>query len=256
MAPFRVGRVAGEAATRQPARPAKPGASPPVLLLLATPALAQVPGDERAVPVHLDHAGLAAGALSTEDLIAAGERLFTARFATPDGAGRPAATAAEVPTRRRGRRHPPASSAPAVPTPTPVPAAMSSRRSARRGRLRDERLRGAPGHRVGFRDRRARPVEWSAGTTHLFGAGLLELLGPRDDRRPAGDSAADALGRARAGGASVTAELVTKGRLLRHDHGDAGGVRRRVGRRRRAPRPGRQAVRPEGRDNLAAPDSR
>ncbi len=57
-------------------------------------------GDERAVVRHLSHAGIASGAVDLAEVIEAGHRLFTARFTRLDGAGRPAATAAEVPTRR------------------------------------------------------------------------------------------------------------------------------------------------------------
>ena len=77
------------------------------LALIAGPALIEQPaaaqpviGDERTVREHLDHAALAEGALSVPDLIDAGRVLFSARFTTLDGAGRPLATASEVPTRR------------------------------------------------------------------------------------------------------------------------------------------------------------
>ncbi len=57
-------------------------------------------GDERAIGRHLSHAEIVSGAIDLDEVIAAGEHLFTARFTRLDGAGRPAATAAEVPTRR------------------------------------------------------------------------------------------------------------------------------------------------------------
>ncbi len=57
-------------------------------------------GDERAVGQHLSHDEIASGAVDLAEAIDAGQRLFTARFTRLDGAGRPAATAAEVPTRR------------------------------------------------------------------------------------------------------------------------------------------------------------
>lgn len=208
MAPFRVGRVGTK--RKSGSRPDRPGARvvAVLLLLLAAPALARTPGDERAVPVHLDHAALAAGALSTEELIAAGERLFTARFTSPDGAGRPAATAAEVPTRRR-----------VADTPgffrTSGPDA-----NACAGCHVQPAVGGAGDFAMNVFVA-PQDIEWDfetvapdlsmeRGTTHLFGAGLLELLA-REMTADLHAIRADALRRARAGGASVTAELVTKG---------------------------------------------
>ena len=57
-------------------------------------------GDERAVGRHLSHAEIVSGTVGMAEVIEAGRRLFSARFTRLDGAGRPAATAAEVPTRR------------------------------------------------------------------------------------------------------------------------------------------------------------
>ena len=55
-------------------------------------------GDERAVATHLNQTQ--AAELSTRDLVAHGEILFNAKFTVLDGAGRPGATQAEVPTMR------------------------------------------------------------------------------------------------------------------------------------------------------------
>lgn len=55
-------------------------------------------GDERAVLQHLSLSQ--AAQLSTKELMAHGEVLFRAKFTTLDGAGRPQATQAEVPTKR------------------------------------------------------------------------------------------------------------------------------------------------------------
>lgn len=57
-------------------------------------------GDERAVPYHLDEAAIEAGKIPFDHIRAFGKLLFTARFTTLDGATRPAATAATIPTKR------------------------------------------------------------------------------------------------------------------------------------------------------------
>ena len=78
-------------------------ASSLLAIVLATSlAAAEAPviGDERALDRHLSHAEIATGAIGVSEAIEAGRHLFTARFTYLDGAGRPAATAAEVPTRR------------------------------------------------------------------------------------------------------------------------------------------------------------
>jgi len=67
------------------------------------------PWSERAIGAHVDLAPLLAGAapdgtLATDALaalVASGERLFSARFTTADGVGRPLATQAILPTKRR-----------------------------------------------------------------------------------------------------------------------------------------------------------
>ena len=72
----------------------------PVLLL--APARADEPaiGDERVLPRHLDFAEAVAGRIPLDQVIALGRTLFEARFTVEDGAGRPGATQAIVPTRR------------------------------------------------------------------------------------------------------------------------------------------------------------
>ena len=70
------------------------------LITSGTLAAEPVVGDERGVGRHLSHAEIVSGTVSIEEVIEAGRHLFSARFTHLDGAGRPAATAAEVPTRR------------------------------------------------------------------------------------------------------------------------------------------------------------
>ena len=64
---------------------------------------AEPPWSERAVQRHLDLETLASevAAGGPEALIAEGERLFRAKFTRLDGAGRPMATQANVPTKAR-----------------------------------------------------------------------------------------------------------------------------------------------------------
>lgn len=57
-------------------------------------------GRETTVPPPISHEAIATGAVALPEVLEIGRQLFEARFTTPDGAGRPAATAAEVPTRR------------------------------------------------------------------------------------------------------------------------------------------------------------
>lgn len=78
------------------------GAAALVLLLLAASAAAgaEAWGDERAMPAPISHE--AATKLSLAELAARGRRLFLAKFTTAEGAGRPAATGAIVPTKADG----------------------------------------------------------------------------------------------------------------------------------------------------------
>ena len=73
-------------------------------LALATASRAQeAPWSEQAVQRHLDFDTVAAevAAIGPAALIAQGERLFTAKFTRFDGVGRPMATQASIPTKRR-----------------------------------------------------------------------------------------------------------------------------------------------------------
>lgn len=57
-------------------------------------------GDERALTFHVDQEQIAAGLIDAETLIEAGRILFATKFTSLDGAGRPGATGAALPTRR------------------------------------------------------------------------------------------------------------------------------------------------------------
>lgn len=179
---------------------------------LAGPALAgdpaPVPGDERAVTRHYSHDELAAGLLSEEELIAHGRLLFDARFTTLDGAGRPLATGADVPTHR------PASDTPAF-FRTSGPEANSC------GGCHFQPVLGGAGDFVANVFVAPQDIEYDfdtivpdlsmeRGTTPIQGAGLLELLA----REMTADLHAlrdDAVAAARATEVEVRVPLTTKG---------------------------------------------
>lgn len=165
-------------------------------------------GDERAVTQHLDHAAIAGGEIALADVLAHGRALFDARFTSEDGAGRPAATAAESPTKR------PASDG-ALPLRTSGPDAASC------AGCHNQPVNGGAGDFAANAFVAPQDLEYSfdsiaaelsmeRGTPHLFGSGLLELL--------AREMSADLLAvrdatavRARAEGAPVRARLQSKG---------------------------------------------
>lgn len=189
----------------------------PVFALAALAALAgwtaaaeetPIVGDERAVTRHLDHADLAAGDMSVPELIAAGRELFEARFTVLDGAGRPAATAAEVPTHR-----------PIGDTPMFLRTSGPDAGSCAACHI-DPAVGGsgdfalnvfvAPQDIEYDFDTIGPELSMERGTTALFGAGLLELLA----REMTADLHAlrdGAVAEARAGGRPVRVVLETKG---------------------------------------------
>ncbi len=63
-------------------------------------------GDERAIPEHLDLDAILDGRIDVSTLLLRGRALFEARFTSLDGAGRPEATQAIVPTKRQPGRTP------------------------------------------------------------------------------------------------------------------------------------------------------
>ncbi len=149
-----------------------------------------------------------ARALSPEALTARGAALFAARFTEAEGAGRPLATQSDTPTRRRR------------------PAAQAFQRlsgpdaSSCAGCHNQPVVGGAGDFAANaFTAEGARNAEFDVldpqfsserGTTHLFGAGLIELLAREmtAELRAARDAA---LAEARATGAPVVARLSAKG---------------------------------------------
>jgi hypothetical protein len=178
---------------------------------LALPAMAQEPAwSEKAIRERLDQAAIAGRIFGAalEDLALKGKDLFEARFTVLDGAGRPGATQAIVPTAtRRPAEHAFQRLA------GPDANACSS--------CHNEPVTGGAGGFVanafvseGFESAEFDTLDAQfsneRGTNHLFGAGLVELLA-REMTADLRAARADALRRARATGAPVRVELASKG---------------------------------------------
>ena len=159
------------------------------------------PFDAARLDGTLDHTTLS-------DLVARGETLFTARFEARDGAGRPMATQAIVPTKRRR------------------PAALAFQRmsgmdaNACSG-CHNQPITGGAGDFVtnvfvseGFRDAEFDTLDPQfsneRGTNHLFGAGLIELLA-REMTHDLRVTRTRVLREAKRTGTTVTMPLETKG---------------------------------------------
>jgi cytochrome c peroxidase len=189
-------------------------------LALAGPVLASS-WDERVFSSHIDFdAVAAAGPSALQGLIARGRELFKAKFTTADGAGRPKATQAIVPTKRKFGVNPSFSR-------------LSGPDSNSCAGCHNDPVLGASGDFVdnvfvseGFESAQFDTTDPSFSserhTTSLMGAGLVELLA----REMTADLQAErdeAVARARATGQDVDADLVTKGvrfgRLRAHASG-------------------------------------
>lgn len=181
-----------------------------VALLVATAAHAEEPWAERVIGAHIDQSTLS-GTLDAEALEAlrdAGERLFVGRFTETDGVGRPMATQAIVPTKRK---RPPAE--------TFVRSAGLDAGSC--AACHNQPVDGGAGDFVtnvftseGFEsaDFDSLDPQFSneRGTNHLMGAGLIELLA-REMTADLQAVRARALKVARESGQPVTQALETKG---------------------------------------------
>lgn len=181
-----------------------------VLALLPLSGTAAEPWAERVVTDHVDQATLA-GLLDRDALLALrakGEHLFAGRFTVLDGVGRPLATQAIIPTKRK---RPPETSF----------ARTSGMDANSCASCHNQPVTGGAGDFVanvfvseGFEsfDFDSTDPQFSneRGSNHLFGAGLVELLA----REITADLKAirkAALAEARATGAPVTRELGSKG---------------------------------------------
>ncbi|APH74051.1 cytochrome c family protein [Aquibium oceanicum] len=168
------------------------------------------PWSERVVTEHVDQTGLA-GTLDRDALIALrekGEHLFTGRFTTLDGVGRPLATQAIIPTKRK---HAPETSF----------ARTSGMDANACSSCHNQPVVGGAGDFVtnvfvseGFEsaDFDSTDPQFSneRGSNHLFGAGLIELLA-REITADLREIRRKSLADARAGGADVRRKLVSKG---------------------------------------------
>ena len=180
------------------------------LASLSSPALGQEPWSERAVIDHVEQARLA-GPLERPtllELIARGEALFVARFTALDGAGRPMATQAIVPTKRK----------------RPAPAAfqrLAGPDANACAGCHNQPVVGGAGDIVanafvseGFdnADFDSSDPQFSneRNTNHLMGAGLVELLA-REMTAALHGIRREALRRARESGAPASLALEAKG---------------------------------------------
>jgi hypothetical protein len=165
--------------------------------------------DERVFSSHLDFDSIAAaGPSALPALIERGRTLFKAKFTTADGAGRPKATQAIIPTRRRAGVNPPF-------TRTSGPDSNSC------FGCHNDPVEGGSGDDVsnafvseGFESAQFDNIDPSFSserhTIALMGAGLVELLA-REMTADLQAIRADAVKRAWESGAAVRADLVTKG---------------------------------------------
>jgi Di-haem oxidoreductase, putative peroxidase len=165
--------------------------------------------DERVFASHLDFDAIAGeGASALPALIARGKVLFKAKFTTEDGAGRPKATQAIVPTKRRSGVNPAFSR-------TSGPDSNSC------AGCHNDPVIGGAGDFVtdvfvseGFESAQFDSTDPSFSserhTTPLMGAGLVELLA-REMTADLRDERSAAVAQARATGKAVRADLVSKG---------------------------------------------
>ena len=169
-----------------------------------------LPWEERAVSTPLDADALSklSPEARLEALVARGEHLFSAKFTGLDGAGRPMATQAIVPTKRRR----PARQAFARTSGPDANACVSCHNDPVKGGAGDFSVNVFVSEGFESADFDSLDPQFSneRGTNHLFGAGLIELLA-REMTRDLQAIRAEALRRARDEGAPVVAPLETKG---------------------------------------------
>ena len=178
-------------------------------LLIGARAAVGASWDERVFSSHVDFDAIAAaGAAAIPDLIARGKTLFKAKFTTADGAGRPKATQAIVPTKRKFGVN-------------PAFARTSGPDSNSCFGCHNDPIEGGSGDDVanafvseGFESAQFDSTDPSFSserhTTALMGAGLIELLA-REMTADLQGERAEAVKQARAGGQAVRADLVSKG---------------------------------------------
>lgn len=188
----------------------------PVLVGLCIAPVAAVQADEArpwaesAIKAHVDRSDFL-GALDRENLdrlTEAGESLFTARFAVNDGAGRPMATQAIIPTKRKRA----AKDIFARTAGSDANACTSCHNEPRAGGAGSfvANVFVSEGFTNADFDTTDPQFSNERNTNHLFGAGLVELLA-REMTADLHRQRADTLAGARGSGTSLSTELVTKG---------------------------------------------
>ncbi len=175
---------------------------------LATLVVAKGIGDERALNFHVDHDQIANGLIDVKTLIEAGRIIFSTKFTALDGAGRPGATGAALPTRRA-----PEDDLGFIRTNGPDSlSCLSCHNDPEPGGAGDFLanvfvLAQERGHDVFTIDSEAVNER---GTTEMHGAGLIELLA-REMTSELLDIRSIALSEATNSGGKIRKELLTKG---------------------------------------------
>ena len=184
--------------------------------VLAASAAAGGSWDERVFGSHLDFDAIAAaGPSALDSLIERGRELFKAKFTTADGAGRPKATQAIIPTKRKSGVNPPFSR-------TSGPDSNSC------FGCHNDPIEGGSGDDVanvfvseGFESAQFDNTDPSFSserhTIALMGAGLVELLA-REMTADLQAIRAEAVADARLTGEDCRADLAAKGGAVRLDH--------------------------------------
>lgn len=172
--------------------------------------LHRAPADPAAIPVTVNQSALSGEISATDfrDLVEAGRQLFDTKFTIADGAGRPGATQATIPTHFKRPRELAFQRASG-------PDANSCTS------CHNDPIAGGAGHFTtnAFTSQGTESADFDnvdpqfsneRGTNHMFGAGLMELLA-REMTADLHAIRVDALNEARNSGLPVTAPLVSKG---------------------------------------------
>ncbi len=191
----------------------------PTLLLIATTSLAQAspvtfiersPADQEQISVTVDQSKLEGtlSAIDLADLIEAGRRLFATKFTQADGAGRPAATQASIPTHFKHPRNV-AFQRTSGPDANSCTSCHNDPISGGAGDFTVNAFTAGGTESADF-DNVDPQFSNERGTNHMFGSGLMELLA----REMSADLLAlrdEAFEHARETGNAVTIELNAKG---------------------------------------------
>ena len=168
------------------------------------------PADPAAIPVAVEQEALAGAVLPAVlgDLVEAGRQLFRTKFTTADGAGRPLATQATIPTRFKHRREALFQRA----SGPDANACTSCHNDPADGGAGDFTANVFTSEGTESADFDTVDPQFSneRGTNHVFGSGLVELLA-REMTADLGAQRTAVLAQARATGQSAKVELSTKG---------------------------------------------